>query len=187
MIQVSLLSCGGLLVFSPHDVTELITLHLSQVSVKESNSSTLLFSLATSLTKFFSNKKRRKIVSEVTLLMNYLTDSVLPAIVFPEMPIFAPEILQQQSLIRPFLDIIISNPELLFDYFGFLAQTMRRYSETWTQYNVQRWMLCILISLGTPESGMAFQGAINFLVIPYFVLSYLTSDEPCDKSPGTTT
>lgn len=97
--------------------------------------------------------------------MNYLTAALLPPIVLPEMAAFAPEILCQ-PLTKPFQEIIISNPELLFEYFGFLAQTMPRYSVTWTVPNVQRWMLCILVALGIPEGGMSFQGAIDFLVFP---------------------
>jgi hypothetical protein len=164
MVQFSLSNAGGLLVFSPDDVTELITSHLSPQNAMNSNSSTLLLSLATSLTKIYSNKGRQDITPQITLLMNYLTDSLLPSIVLPEMEIFAPEILHQ-SLVRVFDHIIVSNPELLFEYFGFLVQTMSRYSSTWTQHNVQRWMLCILVSLGIPEGGMSFQGATDFLVV----------------------
>jgi hypothetical protein len=67
-------------------------------------------------------------------------------------------------LTLPFREITKSNPELLFQYFEFLAQTMSRYSPTWTQDTVQNLLLCILISLGIPEGGMAFQGAVDFLV-----------------------
>lgn len=165
MVQFSLSNGGGLLVFSPGDVTELVMSHMGRQNVMDSNSSTLVLSLATSLTKLYSNSTRPKILPEITLLMNYLTDALLPPIVLPEIAVFAPEILHQ-PLTKPFHDIIISNPELLFEYFGFLAQTKQRYSITWTPQNVQRWMLCILIALGTPEAGMSFQGAIDFLVFP---------------------
>ena len=150
--------------FSPGDVTELITSHLSRQNAVDSNSSTLLLSLAASLSKLYTNTTRPEIVPEIKLLMDYLTDTLLPPIILPEMEIFAPEILHQ-PLIKPFHDIIISNPELLFEYFGFLEQTMHRYSITWTTQNVQRWMLCVLVSLGIPEGGMSFQGAIDFLVL----------------------
>src|SRR5208337_974238 len=112
MVQFSLSNAGGLLVFSPDDVTELITSHLNQQNAMNSNSSTLFLSLATSLTKIYSNKGRQDITPQITLLMNYLTDSLLPSIVLPEMKTFAPEILHQ-SLVRVFDHIIVSNPELL--------------------------------------------------------------------------
>lgn len=153
------------MLFSPEDVTELITFHLTQQNAMDSNSSTLLFSLATSLTKLYSNTNRPEITPQITLLMNYLTDSLLPLIVLPDMETFSLDMLHQ-PIVRPLDHIIISNPELLFEYFGFLVQTMPRYSTTWTQQNVQRWMLCILVSLGIPEGGMSFQGSFDFLVVP---------------------
>jgi hypothetical protein len=174
MAQFSLSNGGGLLIFPPGDVTELVTSHIGRQNVMDSNSSTLLLSLATSLTKLYSNTSRPEILPEISLLMNYLTDTLLPPTALPEMATFAPEILHA-PLTKPFHDIILSNPELLFEYFGFLAHTMQRYSITWTPQNVQRWMLCILISLGIPEGGMSFQGAIDFLVL--LCINELMSDK----------
>src|SRR5215471_6967925 len=107
MVQFSLSNGGGLLVFSPGDVTDLVTSHIGRQNVMESNSSTLLLSLTTSLTKIYSNKTRPEILQEITLLMNYLTDVLLPSAVLPEMATFLPEILHQ-PIIKPFHDIIIS-------------------------------------------------------------------------------
>jgi hypothetical protein len=81
------------------------------------------------------------------------------------MGVFLPEILHQ-PLVTPFHHATIANPELLYQYFEFLSKTMTRYTATWKEELVQRWMLCILISLGNPEGGMSFQGAVEFLVIP---------------------
>jgi hypothetical protein len=152
-------------VFLPEDVTELIVSQVTRDNAMESNSSTLLLSLATSLAKVHSNASRPDIGSHVILLMNHLTDSLLPPVAFPEMETFRPELLQDPRS-AAFRMVTTSNPELLFEYFGFLAQTISRYSTAWTKENVQRWMLCILVSLGMPEGGMSFQGSIDFLVVP---------------------
>jgi hypothetical protein len=163
MIEFALSNGGGLLLFSPEDVTMLVIAQLNANNVLESNSSTLLVSLAGHMTKVYSNKSRCDISPQITELMNHLTDSLLPALVLPEELAFPVELLHQ-PLIRQFQKLTTSNPELLFEYFNFLAQSMSRYSATWTQNQCQKWMLCILVSLGAPESGMSFLGAIDFLV-----------------------
>ena len=83
------------------------------------------------------------------------------------MELFLPDILQQIPVIQ-FREITTANPELLFEYFNFIAHTMARYSTAWDVDYVQRWMLSILVSLGIPEAGMSFQGAIEFLVHQLF-------------------
>ena len=156
-------SGGGLLAFSPEDVTELLTSQINQYTAMTSNSSTLLLSLAKSLTRVFSNTHRPEISSQISILLTHLANCLLPPLSLPKMEIFTPEIMHQ-SIVSPFRDVATANPELMFEYFNFVAQTMSRYSATWTDNNIQRWMLCILTSLGMPEGGMSFQGSIDFLV-----------------------
>jgi hypothetical protein len=167
IVDFSLLHHGGLLVFSPADVIALITTSVNQQNVMTSNASTLLLSLATSLTKIYSNANRPDISQQITLLMDHLCNTLLPPIHLPEMQHFIPEILQQPTF-QPFHALIISSPELISEFFRFISQTMTRSSMTWTQHNVERWMSCVIVSLGYPESGLAFQGATDFLVhLPY--------------------
>jgi hypothetical protein len=163
IVDFSLSHHGGLLVFSPADVIALITASITPQNAMTSNASTLLLSLATSLTKTYSNANRPDISPQVTLLMDHLSNTLLPTIHLPEMQHFLPQILEQ-LMFRPFRLSIISNPEVIFEFFRFVSQTMIRYSVTWSQRNVERWMACILVSLGYPESGLAFQGATDFLV-----------------------
>jgi hypothetical protein len=163
IVDFSLSHHGGLLVFSPEDVIALITTSITQENAMTSNASTLLLSLATSLTKIYSNANRPDISLQVTLLMDHLSNTLLPTIHLPKMQHFLPQILDH-LMFRPFRLPIISNPEVIFEFFRFISQTMTRYSVTWSQHNVERWMACILVSLGYPEGGLAFQGAADFLV-----------------------
>jgi hypothetical protein len=166
MLQFSLLNGGvGLLVFSPFDVIQMITTHFSRHDAMNSNTSILILSLATSLTKTYSNPARPDISPQIAGLVDHITNSLLPPVVLPEHSL-PPEILEQPLAI-PFREITTSNPELLFQYDGFLMQTiMSRYSSTWTHNTIQRVMLSILVALGIPEGGMSFQGAVDFLVRP---------------------
>lgn len=168
IVDFSLSHHGGLLVFSPEDVVALITTSITQENAMTCNASTLLLSLATSLAKIYTNANRPDISPQVTLLMDHLSNALLPTTDLPEMQHFHPQILERLTVL-PFRLPIISNPEVIFEFFRFISQTMSRYSVTWSQHNVERWMVCILVSLGYPESGLAFQGARDFLV--HFPLS----------------
>jgi len=154
-----------LLAFSPGDITELITTHLDRSDPLESNTSTLLLSLAQSLTKIYSNPVRPDITPQISNLLNHSSNSLLPQLSLPDVETFPPEILRS-TLTTTFRNTATSNPELFFEYFGFLGRTIQRYSGTWGWESTQKWMLCTLVSLGNPEGGMAFQGAIDLLVIP---------------------
>lgn len=154
---------GGLFVFSPADVPPLIMTIINKQNALSSNASTLLLSLAASVTKAYTNPHRPDVREEIALLMVYLSDCLLPDIYLPDMQHFMPEILQQ-PIVQPFHTLRISNPEVFSEFFRFLSQTIPRYSVTWGERYVQRWMSCILVALGYPESGLAFQGAIDFLV-----------------------
>lgn len=168
MIEFSLANGGGLIVFSPEDVTGLIVSMFDQFDAVNSNSSTLLLSLARSLTRIYSNSCRSDISLHIGILQTHLTNCLLPAVELPDMETFAPELLQD-PIISPFRQVTAANPELLFEYFNFIAQCMSRYSSTWVHNDVQRWMLSSLISLSIPEGGMSFQGATDILVFPYLL------------------
>lgn len=129
----------------------------------ESNSSTLIVGLAIALTRAHSGRISSEITPQIEAIISQLTNSLLPPVTLPEADAFSPEILQQ-SVVSPFYNVVRSNPELLCRYFEFLSKTMTRYSSTWKDGLVQRWMLCVLVSLGNPEGGMSFQGAVDFLV-----------------------
>jgi len=163
IVDFSLSHPGGLLSFSPADVLALIIASVNQKNVLTSNASTLLLSLTASLTKIYTNNSRPDISQQIALLTEHFCNALFPAIGFPEMQHFMPEILQQ-PIVQPFHTLIISNPEVFSQFFRFISQTISRYSMTWSQHNVQRWMYCILVALGYPESGLAFQGATDFLV-----------------------
>lgn len=163
ILHFSLSNRGGLLDFSAGEVTDLIAMHFSKHDVMESNSSTLILGLATSLTRLHSGKNSADIAPQIEAIMSQLTNSLIPPLDLPRMDVFSPEILQL-PLIAPFREISISNPELLYQYFEFLSKTMTRYTGTWKEEHVQRWIVCILISLGNPEGGMSFQGSVEFLV-----------------------
>jgi hypothetical protein len=165
IIQFSLVNEGGLLEFSPDDITEFITTQLDRSNPLESNTSTLLLSLAQSLTKIYSNPTRSDITPQISNLLNHTSNSILPQLALPDLETFPPDILQS-TLFTAFRNYAISNPELFFEYFGFLGRTIPRYSGTWTWESTQKWMFCTLVSLGNPEGGMAFQGAIDLLVNP---------------------
>ena len=165
IVEFSLLKEGGILLFSPKDCTELIITQLDRGNPLESNTSTLLLSLAQSLTKLYANPNRPDISPQISDLLDCSSNAILPRIILPDLETFPPEILFS-PLITPFRDAATSNPELYFEYFGFLGRTLQRYSGTWKRESLQRWMFCTLISLGNPEGGMAFPGAINLLVNP---------------------
>jgi hypothetical protein len=147
------------------DVIALITTSVDAQKAMTSNASTLLLSLATSLTKIYSNSSRPDISQQIAVLMDHFCNALLPDLHLPEMQHFLPEI-QHQPIFQPFHNLIISNPEVFSEFFRFISQTMSRYSITWSHKNVERWMSCILVALGYPESGLAFQGATEFLVTP---------------------
>ena len=170
MLQFSLLNGSvGLLTFSPHDATTIIQGHFSRLDAIHSNTSTLLLSLATSLTKTYSNSTRSDISPLIAMLINDTTHAIFPPLPLPKTTTLPPEILEQLV----FRDVITSNPELLYQFFEFIGQTMTRYSTTWTQDAVQTFMLFILVALGIPEGGMSFQGSIDFLVfsLPTLLIS----------------
>jgi len=144
---------------------EFITTQLDRSDPLASNTSTLLLSLAQSLTKVYSNPTRPDITPQISNLLDHSSSSILPQLALPTLETFPPEILQS-SLVVPFRNTATSNPELFFEYFGFLGRTIPKYSSTWRWENTQKWMFCILVSLGNPEGGMAFQGAVDLLVIP---------------------
>lgn len=152
-------------VFSPDDITEFITAQLDRSDPLESNTSTLLLSLAESLTKVYSNPTRPDITPQISNLLDHLSNMILPQLTLPDLETFPPEVLQS-TLVTPFRNTAMSNPELCFEYFGFLGRTIPRYSSTWKRESTQKWMFCTLVSLGNAEGGMAFQGAIELLVIP---------------------
>ena len=166
IVDFSLSHRGGLLSFSPADVPSLIITSVNQTNVLTSNASTLLLSLAASLTKIYTNNSRPDISQQIALLMAHFCNALFPSINFPEMQHFTPEMLQQ-TVRQPFQILIISNPEVFSQFFRFISQTISRYSMTWSQHTVQRWMSCILVALGYPESVLAFQGATDFLVHPF--------------------
>lgn len=151
--------------FSPDDCTELITTQLDRNDPLESNTSTLLLSLAQSITKVYSNPKRPDIAPQISILLDRTTNTILPSLTLPVFETFPPEVLLS-TLVTPFRDAATSNPELLFEYFEFLGRTLQRYSGIWKHESLQKWMFCTLVTLGNPEGGMAFQGAIDFLVNP---------------------
>jgi len=175
IVDFSLSHHGGLLVFSPADVVALITTSVTPQNAMISNTSTLLLSLSTSLTKIYSNANRLDITPQITVLMDHLCITLLPPIHLPEMQHFLPEILQQ-LIFRELRAVILANPEVVSEFFRFISQTMTRYSVTWSRRNVGSWMSCVLVSLGYPESGLAFQGTSDFLV-HLFIARALTKDE----------
>jgi hypothetical protein len=122
-------------------------------------------SLAQSITKVYSNPNRPDIAPQISILLDRSTDTILPSLTLPDFETFPPEILLSTH-VTAFRDTAMSNPELLFEYFGFLARTLQRYSGTWKRESLQKWMFCTLVTLGNPEGGMAFQGAIDLLVNP---------------------
>jgi hypothetical protein len=164
ILQFSISNRGGLLEFSPSEITELIIIHFSRADAIESNSSTLIVGLAISLTRAHSGRHSSEITPQIEAIIGQLTNSLLPSVTLPGTDVFSPEILLQ-PIVAPLYSIVRSNPELLYQYFEFLSKTMTRYSLTWKQNLVQRWMLCVLVSLGNPEGGMSFQGAVDFLVL----------------------
>ena len=123
---------GGLLGFSPYEISELLLTQLSRSNPFESNTSTLLISLAGSLIKVYSNPSRHDLSPQISNLLNRLTDSILPPLALPDLGKCPLKILQS-ALITPYRDTAACNPELLFEYFGFLSRTIPRYSGTWAQ------------------------------------------------------
>jgi hypothetical protein len=166
-MSFSLSSGGGLLVFSPTEVTYMVTSHFGQGFAMNANSSPLVLNLATSLVKVYSGKTKADFSPQIDLLITQITKALLPLNMLPTMVLdmasFPPELLQDVHLI-PFRKMTGSYPELYFKYFEFLARTMHRYSTTWKKDVTQNWMVCILVSLSHTEAGMAFQGAADFLV-----------------------
>jgi len=127
----------------------------------ESHSSPLILRLAADLARLHAGRVI-DITPQIGALLCRLTNLLIPPLDLPRMDEFSPEILRQ-SLVIPFRYAALSNPELLHQYFDFLSQ-MFRDSAPWNWELVERWMLCILVSLGNPEGGMSFSGAVNFLV-----------------------
>lgn len=164
MLRYSLANPGGLLIFTPENVTVLIMALFNRNSALDSISATLLVSLAARMTRVYSNKHKPDISRQVASLIDYLTNSILPQLPGVQIPMLSLEIINQPEVL-PFRTVTTYNPELLFNFFLFISHTISRYSSTWTEDAVQRWMICILVSLGSPESGMSFQGAADFLVL----------------------
>jgi hypothetical protein len=167
MMSFALSSGRGLLVFSPDEVTYLVTSHFDRPNAMDWNSSTVVLNLATSLVRLYSGKNKPDIHAQIDSLIDHLTKTLLPPLTFPESSTFSPELLQD-SHVSVFQEMIRSYPELYYKYFEFIGTTMYRYSMTWKQDLVQRWMTCILVSLSQTEAGMSFQGAVEFLVSRHF-------------------
>lgn len=163
MMSFGLSSGRGLLDFSPEEVTYLVTSHFNRPNAMDWNSSTVVVNLATSLVRLYSGKNKPDIHAQIDSLIDHLTKTLLPPVTFPETSTFSPELLQDGH-VAVFQEMIRSYPELYFKYFEFIGRTMYRYSMTWKQDVVQRWMTCILVSLSQTEAGMSFQGAVEFLV-----------------------
>jgi hypothetical protein len=179
IMSFSLTSGRGLLVFSPVEVTYMVSSHFGQGFAMNANSSPLVLNLATSLVKVYSGKTKTDISPQIDLLIDQITKSLLPPNMLPamvlEMASFPPELLQDVHR-TPFRKMTGCYPELYFKYFEFLARTTYRYSLTWKKDVTQNWMVCILVSLGHTEAGMAFQGAADFLV--YLCIVLLTEGCP---------
>ena len=167
MMSFSLSSRRGLLVFSAEEVTYMVISHFNRPNAMDWNSSTVVLNLATSLVRAYTGKNKPDIRSQIDLLLDHLTKTLLPPLTFPETSTFSPELLQD-SHASVFQEMIRSYPELYFKYFEFIGRTMYRYSMTWKQDHVKRWMTCILVSLSQTEAGMSFHGAVEFLVSHHF-------------------
>lgn len=89
---------------------------------------------------------------------------LLPNLDFLRPEKFHPSLLEQPLAI-PFKAHMAANPEVFFQAFDFLGQTIPRYSKIWTGGPILKWMFCILLGVGMPEGGMAYQGSVDFLVI----------------------
>jgi len=160
----------GLFSFSPEDITYVISEYLKKSDAMTLASATIMLSLAKALVRRGSRSGEEQInIADQVLILLFGLTSFLPIVrgIYPE-GTFGPEYLEHQAMI-PFREYITLNPEILYGCFQFLAQTTDKYSNTWQSDWLERWMVTILVSLGTPESGMSFTGAVEFLV-PHYLL-----------------
>jgi len=156
---------SGLIVFSPDDVTEMAELGAGKLTeFPDSLTSTLLVSLMTAVVKMYSNKNQADIGTTVGRQLDILTSAF-----FPPLPPLNPAGFDLRRLMdrryMSYADIVAQYPDLLYEGFSFLLQTMNRYSYLWTADMIQRWMTAVLQAIGDPDGlGTAFRGAIDFLV-----------------------
>jgi len=163
MLQFATSNGGGLLLFSVDEITYLINEYLNSNNPITSNASTLIISLAAFLAKFYSSKSRADISDQVRSLLSHFTALLLPGLEIPQFDQF-PRDMMDHSIALRIRQLLAQNPELFFEVFDFLVQSMPRYSTVWDQHLISIWMTCMLTALGIPEGGMSFQGAVDFFV-----------------------
>jgi len=152
-----------LLMFTPHDVTEMAEGSISLYRGSDSLTSPLLVSLMTAVVKKYTDNAEPEIGGVVQRQLEVLTNTLFPPLPPVSGIMFPVELLADDRYIL-FVDYI-DYPELLQEGFSFLSQTLHRYSFVWSADVIQRWMVSILQAIGRPDGlGPTFIGAIDFLV-----------------------
>jgi hypothetical protein len=152
-----------LFLFVPDEIVYLISEYMAHRDAMTLASTTIMLSLATSFLDVRIWDRHLDRTNQVSALLSSFT-SFLPALELPLEDSFQPVFLEQEAIV-PFHEIVTLNPEVLYKCFQFLGKTMKKYSRTWSHDSIRRWMVTVLVSLGTPESGMSFTGAVDFLVL----------------------
>jgi hypothetical protein len=129
----------------------------------DSDSACTMLSFAARITALFSRSDKSDAGRVMASLLKRLTDVIFPPLPALELPALSLYDLRRPDVL-PTEKFLTSHPDLLSAFFGFIEETIPKYSSMWTKSAVQRWMLYTLLALGNPEGGLAFDGAVKLLV-----------------------